>query len=81
MKAEEAKGKKEKGSHSFMSGRALFTFDPTLFQDDADAVEEDMYEEDLGEEETKVEEEKEEVVVDKDLFAGEQGADEEVDFD
>lgn len=33
IKAEEAKGK-TKGSMNFMSGRALFTFDPTLFTDD-----------------------------------------------
>lgn len=33
-----------------MSGRALFTFDPTLFQDDADAAEDNDYEEEKEEE-------------------------------
>ncbi|KAF4323512.1 hypothetical protein BBO99_00004738 [Phytophthora kernoviae] len=43
-KAEEAKRLKEEakkgGGRGLMSGRALFTFDPTLFRDDADADDE-----------------------------------------
>ena len=77
--------KKEKGNltKSIMSGKALFTYDPTLFKDDDDAVDEDLYEEDQGEEETKAEgsEKKEEVKIDTDLFAAAEGQDEEVDFD
>ena len=38
-----------------MSGKALFSFDPTMFTDDADAVDDDMYEEAQEEEEGKEE--------------------------
>jgi len=41
-----------------MSGRALFTYDPTLFMDDDDAVAEDLYEEDDGNDEQMTEETK-----------------------
>ena len=34
IKAEEAKGKKDKSQMAFMSGRALFTYNPDLFADD-----------------------------------------------
>lgn len=73
--AEEAKGKKDKGQMRFMSGKALFTYNPELFEDAEGAIEEDLYEEDYeegaGEEEKKqngtydpnnIEETKEEVV-------------------
>ena len=39
--AEEAKGKKDKGQMAFMSGRALFTYNPDLFEDAEGAVDED----------------------------------------
>jgi len=39
-----------------MSGKALFSFDPTMFTDDADAVDDDMYEEAAEEEEEGKEE-------------------------
>ena len=42
---EQAKGRKDVNAYKFMSGRALFTYDPTLFQDDDDAVEDALYEE------------------------------------
>ena len=42
--AEEAKKAKSKKSN-IMSGKALFTYDPTLFKDDDDAVDDDLYEE------------------------------------
>ena len=35
--AEEAKGKKDKSQMAFMSGRALFTLNPDLFEDAEDA--------------------------------------------
>ena len=45
--AEEAKGKKDKSQMAFMSGRALFQFNPDLFEDAADANEGDIvFEED-----------------------------------
>ena len=45
--AEEAKGKKDKSQMHFMSGRALFQFNPDLFEDAADAGEDDIvFEED-----------------------------------
>ncbi len=47
---EVAKGKKGGKEFGFMSGRALFTYDPTLFADDDDAVAEDLYEEDVEDE-------------------------------
>ena len=49
--AEEAKGKKDKSQMAFMSGRALFQFNPDLFEDAEDAGADDIvFEED---EETK----------------------------
>ena len=36
-----------------MSGKALFTYNPELFQDDADAAEDDLYEDVERVEETK----------------------------
>jgi len=42
----------------FMSGKALFTYDPTLFADDDDAVAEDLYEEDEDKDEQMTEETK-----------------------
>ena len=69
-----------------MSGKALFTYDPTLFQDDEDAVDDNAYEEDSGDEATQasgkqqVEEKKEERKVDEALFQDD-GADEDIDFD
>ena len=62
-----------------MSGKALFTFDPTLFQDDDGAADEQQYEEE-GEDQTQEtqenfrdghgfeEESKEEVKVDENLY-------------
>ena len=47
MKEEEekaAKGKSTKLKHSIMNGRALFTYNPTLFQDDENAVDASKYE-------------------------------------
>lgn len=55
---EVAKGKKGGKEFGFMSGRALFTYDPTLFMDDDDAVAEDLYEEDDGNDEQMTEETK-----------------------
>ena len=56
--AEEAKGKKNKGQMNFMSGRALFTFNPELFKDEEGAAAEDQYEEyESGEEEEETKEE------------------------
>ena len=49
--AEEAKGKKDKSQMAFMSGRALFQFNPDLFEDAEDAGADDvLFDED---EETK----------------------------
>ena len=46
VEAEIAKGEKGgKKNFGFMSGKALFTYDPTLFQDDDGAVDNDKYEE------------------------------------
>jgi hypothetical protein len=57
MKEEE---KKKGGKTNVMNGRALFKYDPTLFQDDNDAADEDTYadrvEIDNNEEEKKEEE-------------------------
>lgn len=50
--AEISKGKKGGKEFGFLSGKALFTYDPTLFMDDDDAVDEDLYEEDLIEDGT-----------------------------
>ena len=90
MEAEVAKGAKGGVKNfGFMSGKALFTYDPTLFQDDDGAADEDKYEErsdDAMEAQTQdIEESKEntqEPEVDETLFA--QGAideTEDVDFD
>ena len=53
--AEEAKGKKDKSQMAFMSGRALFEFNPDLFEDAEDAGADDIvFEEDEeNDEETK----------------------------
>lgn len=37
------KTKKDKNQMGFLSGKALFSFDPTLFADDADAVDDELY--------------------------------------
>ena len=45
---EQAKGKKgDSKNFGFMSGKALFTYDPTLFQDDDGAADDTQYEEEL----------------------------------
>jgi len=44
MEAEVKKGAKGKKG-AIMSGKALFTYDPTLFRDDDDAVDDELYEE------------------------------------
>lgn len=67
----------------FMSGRALFTYNPDLFNDADDDGEETKEDFDAIKEETaeQVEESKEgEVAVDQDLFKEEAGDDEDVDF-
>lgn len=46
-KAEIASKAKGSNTKSIMSGKALFTYDPTLFKDDIDAVAEELYEEDV----------------------------------
>lgn len=43
--AEEAKGRKDKSKMGFMSGRALFQFNPDMFEDDDDAAAADMFDE------------------------------------
>lgn len=43
--AAKAKGGKKGTKGGIMSGKALFTYDPTLFKDDDDAVDDDLYEE------------------------------------
>jgi len=48
--AEEAKGKKDKSQMAFMSGRALFQFNPDLFEDAEDAGADDIVFEDEEEE-------------------------------
>jgi hypothetical protein len=52
---------------AFMSGKALFTYNPELFKDDENAADdyEDADKEDGGEEETKKEETLEEAGIDK----------------
>ena len=66
----------------FMSGRALFTYNPDLFMDadDNEETKEDF--EDIKEVRPENEEESKEneVAVDQDLFKEEAGGDEEVDF-
>lgn len=91
MQQEIAKAATKGGNKVFgsgvMSGKALFTYDPSLFQDDDGAVDEDNYEEDSGDEQTintvQAEESKDgarEPEVDEDLFKT-NAAEEEVDFD
>ena len=43
--AKKAKGGKKNAGSGIMSGKALFTFDPTLFKDDDDAVDDELYDE------------------------------------
>jgi hypothetical protein len=43
--AKKAKGGKKNAGSGIMSGKALFTFDPTLFKDDDDAVDDELYNE------------------------------------
>ena len=92
MKEQEAAAKsKGKGlgkQHMGLSGRALFSYNPDLFQDDEQAAANDDYEEIKEQEEefkaseTVPEKEEEPAAVDEALFAAEAtGADEEVDFD
>lgn len=59
MKEETKKG--SKGGHNILSGKALFKYDPNLFQDDENAADEEIYEEreeDFEEEERKESEQK-----------------------
>ena len=51
--AEEAKGKKDKAQMNFMSGRALFQYNPDLFADDEDAADDTIFDDDENEEESK----------------------------
>lgn len=91
IKAEESKGRKDKGQMAFMSGKALFTYDPSLFKDDEDAADEYSEEDEEGQNQKPAEEESKQEVseeaglaekaIDKDLFAGEGAEDEEIDFD
>lgn len=53
MKEEAKKGAK---GTNVLSGKALFKYDPTLFKDDEDAVDEDIYEEREEDEEEKEQE-------------------------
>lgn len=85
-----AKGNNKNFGAGFMSGKALFTYDPSLFQDDDGAVDEDKYEERSDDEMTinttqnqQVEEsksqdgdgsDKNEPEVDEELFNQEDGA-------
>ena len=90
MKEEAKKG--TKGGSGILSGRALFKYDPTLFQDDEAAADETVYEERAEDEEdaptkqgvqsddSEDEERKEGGEVDKELFQQEE-AQEEPDFD
>ena len=84
MKEEEAKatskGKGKSKAMQILSGRALFTFDPSLFNEDGEAVDE---KEEKKESELK-DEKAEEPVADDALFAAEAenaGDEEEPDFD
>ena len=83
--ANKAKGKGVGKAHSIMSGRALFQYNPDLFQDDENAGAADDYEviqEEAKEGETVPEKEEQKATVDEALFAAEAtGADEDVDFD
>ena len=42
---EEVKKAGSKGGHNILSGKALFKYDPTLFQDDEEAAGQEIYEE------------------------------------
>ena len=56
MLAEEAKGRRDRSQMQFMSGRALFQFNPDLFADDenaADDIDEDFDENENSDEEVK----------------------------
>ena len=56
MLAEEAKGRRDRSQMQFMSGRALFQFNPDLFADDenaADDIDEDFDEDENSDEEVK----------------------------
>ena len=66
---EEAKKAGSKGGSNVLSGRMLFKFDPTLFQDDEAAAEGDVYEE-------RNEEEEEEKKEDEQIRDGDEGNDE-----
>ncbi len=93
MQQEMLKAATKGGSKTFgagvMSGRALFTYDPTMFQDDDGAAGEDNYDEASDNEQTintvqQQEETKDgkEPEVDEDLFNQEDdAAEEDVDFD
>jgi len=77
-----------KGKNSIMNGRALFTYNPELFKDDENAIEEKLVkaEVEFGDNPNYEQDEEEKVgdeeAVDNDLFAGEEvNEDEEVDFD
>jgi len=87
MKEEAKKG--SKGSN-ILSGRALFKYDPTLFQDDEAAADSAVYEERAEDEEdapakeeveSEGEESKRAEEVDKELFQQQEGQEEEPDFD
>ena len=85
IKAEQAKGKKDTAQMRFMSGRALFNYNPDLFADaeEGDANEETKEDlESIREETTNQGEESKngDVAVDQDLFKDEAGGDEDVDF-
>lgn len=47
--AEQAKGKKNTAQMAFMSGRALFTYNPDLFEDAEGAVDDEEYDENFDE--------------------------------
>jgi ABC-type lipoprotein export system ATPase subunit len=72
VKSAKAKAMKGSKTHGVMNGRALFTYNPNLFQDDDNAGDADTYEEEKNQGDAPV---------DQSLFAADQGADEEVDFD
>lgn len=74
-----AKGKKDKSQMAFMSGKALFSYNPDLFADDENAADDIDFEDDEMEEKVGGAA-AEEVKVDEDLYK-DAGADEEVDFD
>ena len=95
--AAEVAQKGVRGAKGIMSGKALFTYDPTLFMDDDGAADDKQYEEDSdGEQLAPVEESKEEAMeeskeqddnngkepeVDEELFKEGAAEEEDVDFD